>query len=201
MVIRLITAFVFLLLVGCESFAPVDRIKVEDAKVKEKKVEDKTIEPGKTVCPVKCPILTVAGMRVIGEVEHITFLPPGLNLTARIDTGATTSSLGVAQQQLFERDGESWVRFSVRNPGDKKLIEFRRPITRKTIVKGPDGLRQSRVVVSLKVRMGDLMETTEFTLSGRDNYKYPVLIGRSLLRGNAVVDVGQKFLLSSGGEG
>jgi hypothetical protein len=192
LVIRLITAFVFLLLVGCESFIP----KPVDAP----KVEDKTIEPEKTVCPLKCPTLTVANMRVIGEVEHITFLPQGMNLTARIDTGATTSSLGVAEQQLFERDGEDWVRFSVKNPSDKKLIEFRRPIERKTIVKGPDGLRQPRVVVSLKVRMGGLMETTEFTLSGRDNYKYPVLIGRSLLRGNAVVDVGQKFLLSSGGE-
>jgi len=159
------------------------------------------IKPKPPVCPViKCPVRMASEKILVGEVEYVGFVEAGINLPARIDTGATTSSLGVKALQLFERDGENWVQFSIMNPADGHAIELRRPVVRKTRIKNTVGSYDSRVVVSLQVKLGDLKEKTEFTLAHRDKYKYPVLIGRSLLRGTVVVDVGQRFLLSSGGE-
>ena len=47
---------------------------------------------------------------VIGEIEPIYFLPMKKPFLARIDTGAETSSIDVANRTIFERDGEQCVR-------------------------------------------------------------------------------------------
>ena len=49
-------------------------------------------------------------------MEHVYISPPGILLTARIDTGATTSSIDARNIEPFERDGKRWVRFEVINP-------------------------------------------------------------------------------------
>ena len=137
---------------------------------------------------------------LIGEVEFIHLIKPAIRLAARVDTGATTSSLGVVEQQTYERDGQKWVRFIVSQPGTEQLIELRQPIVRMATVKGAASMKDRRIVVALDVRLGDVVEKTEFNLADRRHFQYPVLIGRNLLRGEFVVDVGQQYLLSSGGE-
>lgn len=193
------------MLSGCELFMrqPIEPLpEVKTAPKPEEPVKPQVIIKYKPrVCPVvKCPVHMASEKMLVGEVEYVSFMEAGINLPARIDTGATTSSLGVKTLELFERDGDNWVKFSIMNPANGQLVELRRPVIRKTRIKNTVDRYDSRVVVSLQVKMGELEEQTEFTLAHRDKYKYPVLVGRSLLRGTVVVDVGQRFLLSSGGE-
>ena len=50
---------------------------------------------------------------VIGLREWINLPELGMvGLRAKIDTGASTSSLHASDIQPFDRDGESWVRFT-----------------------------------------------------------------------------------------
>ena len=56
-----------------------------------------------------------AHLPIIGEVEPIYFLPMKSPFAARIDTGATTSSLDCQDVEYFERDGEKWVAFKLKN--------------------------------------------------------------------------------------
>ncbi len=134
---------------------------------------------------------------VVGRAEYVTIVPAGISLPARIDTGATTSSLHALNIKKFERDGKKWVRFQLLAPDGRK-IRVERPLLRMIAVKRPGSSRQSRPVVTLEVRLGPLHTTSRFSLTDRGQFKYPVLIGRSLLKGVAVVDVSRKFVLSSG---
>ena len=79
--------------------------------------ENKTAKPEPR--PVKQPL------KVIGEVEPVYFLPMKSPFAARIDTGATTSSLDCQDVEYFERDGEKWVAFKLKNrkTGEEHVFE------------------------------------------------------------------------------
>ena len=137
---------------------------------------------------------------VIGEAEHITIKPDNIRLTARIDTGATTSSIHATEIKQFERDGKKWVSFNlIRKSGDK--VEFKRRLLRTIEVKRHGMDQQSRPVISLQTTMGSIVKSSQFSLTDRSQFKFPVLIGRSFLKGTALVDVNRDYILSplSGG--
>ena len=61
--------------------------------------------------------------------------------------------------------------------------------------------QQSRPVISLQTTMGPIVKSSQFSLTDRSQFKFPVLIGRSFLKGTALVDVNHDYILSplSGG--
>ena len=50
---------------------------------------------------------------VFGWVEKTTIEPWGVELKAKLDSGALTSSLHATDVEIFEKDGDDWVRFTV----------------------------------------------------------------------------------------
>ena len=134
-----------------------------------------------------------SGLVIIGEAEKVIIKSKDLRLKARIDTGAQTSSLGVVNQQPFERDGKKWLQFSVQDPNSGKLIEFKRPVVRIAEIKRHGAKAQERYVVRLKISLGSIEMEREFTLADRSKYTFPVLIGRNVLSGKYLVDVSRKF--------
>lgn len=161
----------------------------------------------KALCPeqdpvvVECPanrvqrIFVSGDKMVIGELETVWIDPPGLSLNARIDTGATTNSLNAEDMVEFERDGDNWVRFHVRDTDSKDLIEIEREVVRYVRVyqqADPGGTR--RPVVSLRLHLGDVSDPFEFTLADRSHLNHQILLGRSFLTDIALVDVGRQFV-------
>ena len=138
-----------------------------------------------------CP--NISGFVIIGEAEKVTFTSKDLRLNARIDTGAQTSSLGVVDQQPFERDGKKWLDFSVQDPNSGKLINFKLPVVRIAEIKRHGAAAQERPVVKLKIKLGDIEMEREFTLADRARYTFPVLIGRNVLSDKYLVDVNRKY--------
>jgi len=129
---------------------------------------------------------------LVGEVEHV-FLPNlGIELPARIDTGATTSSLDAKNIQTFERDGNSWVRFTLTNPETGEVSEVERLRSRRVrVVQSNTDEPERRPVIELLITVGRVTQLAEFTLSDRSHLRYPVLIGRNILQDVMVVDVSQ----------
>lgn len=130
---------------------------------------------------------------LLGGVESVYLDPPGLELSARIDTGAQTSSLNALDIVEFERDGKPFVRFSIIHPKTKEKIELTRRLRRYARIKEL-GNKESkrRPVVRMRVVLADLDEQINFTLENRSRFKHQVLIGRNLLQDLAVVDVSKK---------
>lgn len=131
---------------------------------------------------------------IVGEVEAIYLVEQDLVYTARIDSGATTSSLHATNIQRFERDGQPWVRFDVSIPGQDEARTLEHEISRRArIIQSNTEDPERRIVVELPFMIGDHRDTAEFTLSDRGHLTYPVLVGRNILRDVMLIDVGQEF--------
>ena len=118
---------------------------------------------------------------IIGSEEFVSF--PELNLDlihARIDTGATTSSLGV--KSIIEVDGN----IQCLLPNRKTIVftDFK-----KKIIKSSFGHIEERYVVKILINVLGRKIRTDFTLANRSKMKFPILIGRKMLRGKFIVDV------------
>ncbi|QCF26268.1 ATP-dependent zinc protease family protein [Hydrocarboniclastica marina] len=130
------------------------------------------------------------GKLVIGEIEKVYVDPPGEAYTARIDTGATTSSLDAREPQIFERDGEDWVRFKMPLPGREEFVDVERKVAHFVrILQSSTEDSERRAVVKMRIVIGDVERLAEFTLSDRGHLEFPVLIGRNILKDTMVVDV------------
>lgn len=131
---------------------------------------------------------------VVGEVEKFYLAEAGLVYTARIDSGAETSSIDARNITRFERDGNNWVRFDVPVPGTDRFVTLEKEISRRVrIVQASADESERRVVVELQFAIGDHKQVAEFTLADRSNLTYEVLIGRNILRDVMLVDVGKEF--------
>lgn len=151
------------------------------------------------VCPEQSDsgTLMLGGLekQLVGEIERVHLSQLDATLPARIDTGATTSSLDARNIQFFERDGRRWVRFDFVHPstGDDTSVE--RPVVR--VVRISQSIVddfERRPVIELRFTLGSVTQTAEFTLTDRSHLDFPVLIGRNILKDQMVVDVGKQHI-------
>ncbi len=137
---------------------------------------------------------------VIGEAEYIAVPAIDAVFDARIDTGATTTSIYATDVEEFERDGKPWVRFVVQNPDAEKTYPMELPVARIAMIKkrGQEG-ETRRPAVALDLTMGKVTRLVEVNLADRTGFEYPLLIGRDFLRDVAVVDVTKKYTQATPG--
>lgn len=124
---------------------------------------------------------------VIGAVEPLYFLPMKSAFDARIDTGATTSSIDATDIYEFERDGENWVSFSIVNRKSGEKHTFEKPILQTLSIKRIND-KEQRLKVKMDISFGGEKLVAEFTLAQREDFEYQALIGRNILSGRHLVD-------------
>lgn len=133
---------------------------------------------------------------LLGAVENVRLTPPGLVAPARIDSGAETSSIDARDIEEFERDGEKWVKFNFVDRSNKSVHPIETKVLKHVKIKqsSQDEMSERRIVVQLKLGIGDVSELSEFTLTNREHLKFPLLIGRNILKDIALVDVSDENL-------
>jgi len=138
---------------------------------------------------------------IMGWLESIFIKPWNRRLTAKLDTGAKTSSLHADNIEHFSKSGEDWVRFNLGDIEDTKLppIRVEKPLLRTVSIKckGEDCQPSKRDVVALTVCKNGKDYEAEFNLVDRSNFNYPVLLGRSFLKGVVLVDAEETFLFKA----
>jgi len=125
---------------------------------------------------------------IIGQSVHIQFPELGIiNVPSRIDTGARTSAVWASR--ISENDGKlEFVLFDKQSSlYTGELLTFEQFETRE--VTSSNGIKEERYMVKLLVKMDGRSIRARFTLANRSTQKYPVLIGRNVLRGKFVVDI------------
>ncbi|WP_090205207.1 ATP-dependent zinc protease [Ectothiorhodospira magna] len=126
---------------------------------------------------------------IMGWVERVDILPEGIQLKAKMDTGATTSSLNALNKQFFEQDGQEWIAFDIVDPeNEQNTIRIKREITRYVRIIRHDGNHQRRPVVRIGLCMGDIYREAEMSLIDRSELTYQVLVGRNHMAGAILVD-------------
>lgn len=87
------------------------------------------------------------------------------------------------------------MRFDIPSSDGKGAISLERQLSRNVrILQSGSEHAEQRPVVELPFMIGDHRQSAEFTLTDRSHLKYPVLIGRNVLRDVMLVDVGQENL-------
>lgn len=138
--------------------------------------------------------MTKQKIDTIGTTEVISL--PELNLfdiPAKIDTGADSSSIWASDIQLSSQ-GE--LSFALFGPGSK-FYTGKRIIAeeyRSTSVKNSFGIAEFRYKVQLLMQIGDRSIRAWVTLSDRSTMKYPILLGRKLLKNKFLVDVSRAHI-------
>ncbi|PSW18710.1 hypothetical protein C9I98_14640 [Photobacterium sanctipauli] len=138
------------------------------------------------------------GKVILGEEEWVWIDSMATFFKARIDTGATTSSLSATDIQIFERDGKEWARFNLNHTSDEapeKADIVEAPVIRWVKIRQANSSEAvRRPVIEAWVKLGQLHEKAQFTLADRTQMTYPVLLGREFFKDIALVDVGKKFV-------
>lgn len=127
----------------------------------------------------------IGNKQVIGKVEKVIVEPGNLMIDARIDTGATKTSLGAEDLQIINEDGEEWALFKVEG------ILMRSRVDHFVRIKRHGAASQRRPVVVLRVTLGDVTQNVHATLTDRSNFKYKMLVGVNFLIDRFIVDVSQ----------
>ncbi|MCE9683817.1 retropepsin-like aspartic peptidase RloA3 [Halomonas alkalisoli] len=140
---------------------------------------------------------SMAEQEVFGWVEKATLEPWGVEVKAKLDSGALTSSLDARDIERFEKEGEEWVRFRLElvdeASGETFSETLERPLYRDIRVRGAGG-RDERLVVLMKVCMGSTIYEEQVGLRNREEMHYPLLLGRRTIGHLGLLDVTRTFL-------
>lgn len=134
---------------------------------------------------------------VIGKEEWCAL--PELHLPAikaRIDSGARTSALHAENIHIYTSRGEKWVRFDI-NPLQKDrrtVVHCRAKLVEERDVKSSSGHTERRPVIETSLKLGDVAQNIQLTLTNRDSMGYRMLLGREAMQGRMLIDPEKSFL-------
>lgn len=128
-------------------------------------------------------------LQTIGRAEKVLLTDWKIEVPAKVDTGAESSSLW-ATGIVEKKDGLHFMLFGPDSPlySGAEIIVPKGRYTQ-TRVTNSFGHKELRYKVKLRIRLKDRKIRATFTLSNRAGMVYPMLIGRRLLYGKFVVDV------------
>jgi len=132
-----------------------------------------------------------AGEKItIGAIEEVILLPWGIQVPARIDTGAATSSLDVCE---IKKTGGKEIEFRLPERCGGKKVHM--PIVAWRVIQSTGGKAERRPVVEIELCLGSKRLLTQVTLNDRSQMEFPLLIGRRTLKENFIVDVSRSKTL------
>jgi len=132
-------------------------------------------------------------MHTLGRSDRVDLPGLGLiNIHAKIDTGAYTSSLHCSRAEV--KDGVlEFVLLDDEHPEFTGMVfSFKEFETR--LIKNSFGVAEDRYIIKTTIKLFDEEILTEFSLSDRDALRFPILLGRKILRNRFVIDVTKKNL-------
>jgi hypothetical protein len=134
---------------------------------------------------------------IVGWNEYVDLPEWGVRrLGAKVDTGARTSALHVDGIELLPRGR---IRFDVvvhRTKRDRH-VHVRTKIVRRARVKSSNGQFERRYFVKTTLTLGPVEKEIEISLVDRGRMAHRMLLGRTALQGDFIVDVSRRHVLDA----
>ena len=132
-------------------------------------------------------------MNILGRYDRVDLPQLGLiGVHAKVDTGAYTSSLHCHKAQVVDGILE-FILLDEEHP-EFTGMKFTFPEFEERNIKNSFGEVERRFVIITTLKIFNEEITTEFSLSNRGSLKFPILIGRKILRNRFLIDVTKKNL-------
>ena len=140
---------------------------------------------------------TPQSLPVIGWREWLSLPDLGIPaIKAKIDTGARTSALHTHDYDIFQRDGEDWVTFHL-HPLKRSSTEY--TCTTKVVdyrtVSDSGGHTERRPFIHTTARIGPHAWDVTLSLTNRESMLFRMLLGRTALESQFLVDVSTSYLV------
>lgn len=133
-------------------------------------------------------------MVTIGRKDRIDMPEWGLyEIEAKVDTGAYGCALHCHHVEVVEQEGSRVLRFKLLDPHHPEYEDrfIYAPEFSHKKVKNSGGQVEYRYSVRALIKIFNKRYRTEFSLTDRQQMRYPVLIGRKFLNKRFLVDVSQ----------
>jgi len=132
-------------------------------------------------------------MNILGRYDRVDLPELGLyNIHAKIDTGAYTCSLHCHKAEVVNGKLE-FILLDEEHP-EFTGMKFVFDTFENRDIKNSFGEVEKRFVIVTTIKIFDEEITAEFSLSNRGLLKFPILIGRKILRDRFLIDVKKKNL-------
>lgn len=133
------------------------------------------------------------GWREWVSLPDLTAMP----IKAKVDTGARTSSLHAFDMRPFTDNGAHRIEFSFhpRQHNTDTVVTCTANLVDQRAVTNSGGDTEDRWVISTLLTIGPHSWPIEVTLTGRDDMRFRMLLGRNALRERALVDSSCSYLV------
>jgi hypothetical protein len=138
---------------------------------------------------------------LIGWKEYVEFPDWGLrHVRAKVDTGARTSALDTKKYELRQvSDGTLRARLVLRiRTAKARLRVIDVPVLGFVEVRSSNGAHEKRPLIETSLFLGGVVKRVRFTLACRSAMRFRVLLGRTALAPEFLVDVSQQYLQHRG---
>ncbi len=136
---------------------------------------------------------------LIGWKEHADFPEWGLRkIRVKVDTGARTSALDVAGYTVLPNpEGEPLLemRLALHRHRPHRVEVVRTPVLKFVTVRNTSGRGEQRPLIETILRLGPVCKPVRLTVTDRSGMRFPVILGRTALAGDFLVDVSRHHLL------
>lgn len=139
-----------------------------------------------------------SGALIIGWREWVSLPQLGLPaVKAKIDTGARTSAIHARDIRRVKRDGVDWVEFVVQPIQRDTTIErvCAAPLLDIRRVTDSGGHADDRFFIETELQLGPVSRSIEITLSQRDDMLFRMLLGRTAMVPDVIVNPSLSFTL------
>jgi hypothetical protein len=138
---------------------------------------------------------------LIGWKEYVEFPDWDLRrVRAKVDTGARTSALDTQRYELKQMpDGtlHATLLLRVRSSRSRpRMVEV--PVLGFVEVRSSNGAHEKRPLIETTIALGGIVKRVRFTLASRTTMRFRVLLGRTALTPEFLVDVSQQYLQHRG---
>lgn len=118
-------------------------------------------------------------------------------IKAKVDTGARTSCLHAFNLRPFLDNSVQWIEFNLhpKQGNLETIVQCRAQVVDQRMVTDSGGHKEERWVISTPLTIGSHTWPIEMTLTGRDDMRFRMLLGRNALKRRALVDSARSYVV------